>query len=143
MLKPTSVLLVVDACINFLLGLLLLGFSRPIAHLLGVPYTDMTFYPTILGGVLFGIGIALTIEAFRKPKGLAGLGLGGAIAINLSGGAVLWYWLLRGVLDLPLRGRVFLWALAIILVGISIFELLIHYRKRQGPALQNNDKAVT
>jgi hypothetical protein len=140
--KPASILLAVDAVINLLLGLLLLGFSRPLTHLLGVPYTDVTFYPTILGAVLFGIGIALLVEAYRKPKGLVGLGLGGAVAINLSGGAVLWYWLLRGVLDLPLRGRVFLWALAIILVGISAFELAIHYRKRQGPALQNNDKAV-
>jgi uncharacterized membrane protein HdeD (DUF308 family) len=68
--KPASVLLVVDAFINFLLGLLLLGFSRPIAHLLGVPYTDVKFYPTILGAVLFGIGIALMIEAFRNRKAL-------------------------------------------------------------------------
>jgi hypothetical protein len=128
--KPASVLLVADATINFLLGLLLLGFSRPLAHLLGVPYTDLKFYPNILGAVLFGIGIALMIEAFRKPKGLVGLGLGGAVAINLSGGAVLWFWLLSGALDLPLRGLVFLWALAIILVGISTVELFIHFRKR-------------
>lgn len=131
--KPTSILLVVDAFINFLLGLLLLGFSRPVAHLLGVPYTDVKFYPTLLGAVLFGIGMALMIEAYRKPKGLVGLGLGGAVAINLSGGAVLWYWLLSSMLDLPLRGRVFLWALAIILVGISAVELLIHFRKRLSP----------
>ena len=81
--KPVSVLLVVDAAINFLLGLMLLGFSRPLTHLLGVPYTDVKFYPTILGAVLFGIGIALMIEAFRQPNGLEGLGLGGAVAINL------------------------------------------------------------
>ena len=28
---------------------------------MGVPYTDVKFYPTILGAVLFGIGIALMI----------------------------------------------------------------------------------
>lgn len=128
--KPASILLVVDAFINFLLGLLLLGFSRPLAHLLGVPYTTVTFYPTLLGGVLFGIGVALTIEAFRQPHGLAGLGLGGAVTINLCGGIVLLVWLVSGALDLPLRGLVFLWTLAIILVGISLVEMLAHFLKR-------------
>jgi hypothetical protein len=126
--KPVSVLLVIDAAINFLLGLLLLGFSRPLTDLLGVPYTTVSFYPTLLGGVLFGIGVALTIEAFRYPKGLVGLGLGGAVAINLCGGMVLLVWLLSGALDLPLRGLVFLWALAIVLVGISTVEMLTHCR---------------
>lgn len=130
MTKPASVLLVIDAAINFLLGLLLLGFSRPLTDLLGVPYTAVSFYPTILGGVLFGIGVALTIEAFRHPKGLVGLGLGGAVAINLCGGMVLLAWLVSGALDLPLRGLVFLWSLAIVLVGISTVELLTHRRKR-------------
>lgn len=129
--KPVSVLLVVDAAINFLLGLLLLGFSRPLTRLLGVPHTEVAFYPTILGGVLFGIGIALMIEAYRKPDGLAGLGLGGAVAINLCGGIVLLIWLVSNALDLPLRGIVFLWTLAIVLVGISAAELLAHCRKNR------------
>jgi hypothetical protein len=47
------------------------------------------FYPNALGGVLSGIGIALLIEAFREPNGLVGLGLGGAIAINLCDGFTL------------------------------------------------------
>jgi hypothetical protein len=128
--KPVSVLLVVDAAINFLLGLLLLCFSRPLTRLLGVPHTEVTFYPTILGGVLFGIGVALMIEAYRQPKGLVGLGLGGAVAINLCGGMVLLFWLVSGTLDLPLRGFAFLWVLAIVLVGISAAELLGHFRKR-------------
>ena len=127
--KPVSALLLIDAVINFLLGLLLLGFSLPLTHLLGVPYTEISFYPNILGGVLFGIGVALTIEAFRQPKGLVGLGLGGAVAINLCGGIVLFIWLISGALDLPLHGLVFLWSLAIVLVGISTVELLTHRRK--------------
>jgi hypothetical protein len=127
--KPVSALLLIDAVINFLLGLLLLGFSLPLTHLLGVPYTEISFYPNILGGVLFGIGVALTIEAFRQPKGLVGLGLGGAVAINLCGGIVLFIWLISGALDLPLRGLVFLWTLAIVLVGISTVELLTHRQK--------------
>jgi len=127
--KPVSILLLIDAAINLLLGILLLAFSRPLADMLGVPYTAVTFYPTILGAVLFGIGIALVIEAFRQPQGMVGLGLGGAVAINLSGGIVLSIWLLSGTLDLPLRGSVFLWSLAFLLVGISSAELLVYRRK--------------
>ena len=129
MARPVSVLLLIDAAINFALGVLLLAFSRPLADLLGVPFTDEKFYPTLLGAVLFGIGIALVMEALGQPKNLVGLGLGGAVAINLSGGFVLLIWLLGGELDLPSRGLVFLWTLAVLLVGISSVELLAHFRK--------------
>ena len=50
-----------------------------------------------MGGVFIGIALALFIEAFReRPQGLVGLGLGGAIAINLCGGLVLMGWLIFG-----------------------------------------------
>ena len=126
-----ATLLFIDAAINLLLGILLLAYSRPIVDFLGVPFTEVGFYPTLLGAVLFGIGIALVIEARRKPHGLVGLGLGGAVAINLSGGLVLLIWLISGVLNLPLRGRVFLWSLTVLLVGISLAELLVHRRKER------------
>jgi hypothetical protein len=79
--------------------------------------------------VLFGIGIALTIEYFRKQLGWVGLGLGGAVVINLAGGAVLIFWLILGNLTIPFRGQVFLWMLAVILVLISSFELVVHVKK--------------
>ena len=129
MAKPVSLLLWIDAAVNLLLGLLLLAFSRPLTEFLGVPYTSTRFYPTILGAVLFGIGIALVIEALRPPNGIVGLGPGGAAAINLSGGMVLLFWLLCGALDLPLRGLLLLWFLAAVLVGLSAFELLTYGRR--------------
>lgn len=89
MKTSASALLFIDAAINLLLGLLLLSFSRPIADRVGVPFTGVNFYPTLLGAVLFGIGIALVMEVRRKPQGLVGLGLGGAVAINMNGGLVL------------------------------------------------------
>ena len=61
---------------------------------------------------------------------MVGLGLSGTAAINLSGGFVLMLWLIFGDLNIPLRGYFFLWSLAIILVGISLFELFI-YRKTE------------
>ena len=77
---------------------------------------------------MFGIGIALTLEWVRPEAGLGGLGLAGAIAINLCGGLVLAAWLLFGSLDMPLRGYLFLWALAILLLAISSVELFVCLR---------------
>ena len=127
MQKPrASKLLIIDAIINLALGILLLlsiPFPEQITEHLGVPKIQHAFYPSIMGGVFVGIGIALLIENSRKKSGqMIGLGLGGAIVINLCGGIVLMGWLLFGGLDLPNRGVVFLWLIALLLVGISSLE---------------------
>ncbi len=67
-----------------------------------------------------GIGVALLLERF-KPS-LGGLGIGGAMSINLIFGVVLTGWLLLSGVGLPLRGALVLSILAVILVGISIAE---------------------
>ncbi len=67
-----------------------------------------------------GIGVALLLERF-KPS-LGGLGIGGAMGINLIFGVVLTGWLLLSGVGLPLRGVFVLSILAVILVGISIAE---------------------
>ncbi|MEJ2108053.1 MAG: hypothetical protein P8X48_12130 [Acidiferrobacteraceae bacterium] len=125
-MKPESRLLLVDAIINLVLGVVLIFFPGPVVAALGVPSVDSAFYPSILGAVLFGIGIALLVQ--RRAGG--GLGLRGAVAINLSGGVVLVFWLLFGHLQLPVRGLVFLWALAAVLVGISTVELVAAARRK-------------
>jgi hypothetical protein len=119
-----ATLLAIDATINLLLGGLLIAFSDGLASLLGVPQASHGFYPNILGGVLFGIGIALLMERRNTTGSSVGLGLGGAVAINLCGGLVLGGWLVFGDLSLPLRGLIFLWFLVVLLVGISVVELV-------------------
>jgi hypothetical protein len=120
--------LIIDAIINYSLGILCILYSF-IAETIGVPIVENSFYPTILGALLIGIGLALTIECYRKQDGMIGLGLGGAVVINLSGGFVLILWLIFGNLDIPLRGHIFLWLLAVILVVISSIELFVHLKK--------------
>ncbi len=120
--------LVVDAGVNFMLGILLLLLVPlpKLSSILGVPMVEVPFYASILGGVLVGIGIALLVEVRRRGGNKAvGLGKGGAVAINLCGGLVLMGWLIFGRLGLPIRGTVFLWALVVLLVGLSGLELLM------------------
>jgi hypothetical protein len=126
-----STLLKTDAAINLILGILLMAFPAGLVKALGIPLADPCFYPTILGGVLLGIGLALLVECYRKSSRFVGLGLGGAIAINLCGGFVLAAWLLSNKLTLPLRGQIFLWSLVVLLVGISLLEGLTHLSKRK------------
>jgi hypothetical protein len=117
-------LVAIDALVNLLLGLVLLLFPVGTLELLGLPRANTYFYPTILGGVILGIGVALCLEWWGAPRGVRGLGLGGAIAINLCGGGVLLFWLVFGDLTVPLRGRVVLWTVAATVLGVGIAEIV-------------------
>ncbi len=127
-MKGTS-LLKADAAINIILGILLMAFPAGLLKALGIPLADPAFYPSILGGVLFGIGLALLIECYRKSGRFNGLGLAGAIAINLCGGFVLAAWLLSDKLTLPWRGQILLWFLVLLLFGLGLIEGLAHLRR--------------
>ena len=125
-------ILFVDAIINFVLGVLLLIFSPEIASWLGVPLSSTSFYPNILGAIFIGITIALLIDVKgKKDNGNMGLGLLGAISINLCGGTMLALWLILGDLELPVRGFIILWTIVIILIIVSVTELIhiVHSEK--------------
>jgi hypothetical protein len=118
-----------DAGINLILGILLLAYSADLAKLLGVPIVNSAFFPNLLGAVFIGITFALIIEAYKPKRNTSnGLGLFGAISINLCGGIVLLIWLILGNLDLPVRGMVFLWVIALSVLMVSILELYLLLR---------------
>jgi hypothetical protein len=119
-----TITLLIDALLNLILGILLLSFNPGLAVFLGVPYSSTNFYPNILGAVFIGITLALIIEAAGKKKETIGLGLIGAICINMCGGVVLLLWLVFGNLGLPLYGKIFLWSLALVLLVLSSIELI-------------------
>jgi hypothetical protein len=116
----SSRLLELDGIGNVLLGLPLLLFPRLVSEFLGLPDTGSSLYPVVLGAVFVGIGVALLLQRFQPSFG--GLGLGGAMSINLIFGLVLGGWLLLSDADLPLRGVAVLAVLALVLVGISAAE---------------------
>jgi hypothetical protein len=103
-----SFLLTADAVINFALGLPLLIVPAAAARLLGLPVPQPAFYASILGAILIGIALALMLEQFHAKTRLTGLGLGGAVTINICGAGALVAWLLFGRLELPLQGCLFL-----------------------------------
>ncbi len=126
-----SKVLIVDAIINLGLGVLLILFPIKLVQFIGVPLAQRPFYASILGAVLVGIGVALLLEYYRPPGGMVGLGLGGAVSINLCAGVVLAAWLMSGKLKIPIRGQVFLWTIVVILVVISGIELLVHLKRQE------------
>ena len=113
-------LLLADALINLLLGALLLLYPQWLVEALGMPEVATSFFPNVLGGVLFGIGLALFI-AYRG--GAQGLGLDGAIAINLCGAGVVVGWLVIAPHAIPPRGKITLWTIALLVIVIGLVEL--------------------
>lgn len=127
-------ILLVDAAINLMLGILLLLYSRSLADFLEIPRAANGFYPSILGGVFVGITVALVTEAYRKtPDRFVGLGLLGALCINICGGAVLSGWLIFGGLMLPMKGYIILWTIAVLLLVISTLELIMEIKRKSSP----------
>ncbi len=118
----SQLLLAIDAAINLLLGLLLLVFPAALLPLLGLPPVDTHFYPSILGAVIFGIGVALCLQLRRRGSGTTGLRVEGAIAINFCGAGALVAWLLFGRLSIPMRGHITLWTVAIAVLAIGVAE---------------------
>jgi len=113
-------LLLTDAAINLVLGALLLLYPDWLVEALGMPVVATPFFPNVLGGVLFGIGLALFI-AYRG--GAQGLGLDGAIAINLCGAGVVVGWLVVAPHVIPPRGKITLWIIALVVIGFGLIEL--------------------
>ena len=124
-MKPKhKAFLLIDGIVNLILGILLLLFPFGMAEILGVPQPQSNFYPTLLGGVIFGIGIALLLEAYGQECRIRWLGIGGAIAINFCGGGILALWLIFEPLNIPLSGMITLWIVAIVVLGLGILETL-------------------
>ncbi|MGD8603347.1 MAG: hypothetical protein PVF49_02125 [Anaerolineales bacterium] len=115
-------LLVLDALINLLLGGLLVWYPASLVTAFGLPSLGSRFFAMILGGVLVGIGIALLLEYRRGQDDLVGLGLGGAIAINLCGAIALAAALSLAELSLTSLGTGILWGLVVVLIGVSSLE---------------------
>ncbi len=122
--------LTVDGAIDLALGILLLLFPRGVLTILAMPLAASAFYPSILGAVLVGIGLALLLQRFGEDSGVAGLGMEGAIVINVCGAGALVLWLIGGTLDIPRRGYAFLWVIALTVLGVAVVEIVLRILRR-------------
>ena len=116
-----KILLAVHGGGNVPLGVLLMLFPLGVV---GLPPVDPNFYSSIFGALLLGIGIALLAEIVGSGGWIGGLGLGGAIIINICGSVALILWLVFGALEIPLRGQILLWVIGVLVLGIGVAEIL-------------------
>ena len=121
MKKKDRILLLIDSVVNTVLGLVLLAFPLGSGEILGLPISEKNFYPAILGAVLLGIGIALFIEVKFYDRGKRGLGLDGAIIINIVASVVLIIILIFERPDISTTGSIILWVvgLSVLIIGLA------------------------
>ena len=121
-------LLAIDSIINLVLGICLLSMPGATIEFFGLPETDSHFYVTVLGAVLLGIGIALWIER-RNEDRWRGLGLVGAMVINMLGAGTVLVWLLLDPFTMPARGYFVLWSVTVMVLGTALVELAALLRR--------------
>ena len=114
-------LLWIETVLKLAAGAALLLFPVATARVLGLPRAEVSFWPLLLGGVLAGVAAAAFLEGFVKNS--HGLGLAGAMAINLAGAATIATLLVAGNDVTTRRGRLALWLAAIVLAGLAFVEL--------------------
>jgi len=122
--KNRRFLIFLDGVINLLIGIALLLVPWGMGNWLGLPVSNTNFYPIILGAVIFGIGLALMLEWKGSREKYRGLGLEGAITINFVGGGALLLWLLITPLQIPIRGVIILWVVALVVLLVGLIESL-------------------
>jgi hypothetical protein len=111
--------LTIDALVNLSIGLTLLLAPAGTLRVLGLPPGGAYFYTSVLGAVLFGIGLALLISL----RAAAGLGLLGAIAINLCGSLAVAAWLIHNPGGISPSGEWLLWGVAALVFAVAVVEL--------------------
>jgi hypothetical protein len=126
-------LIFIDGVFNLLIGSILLLFPLGMGTYLGLPISESSFYPILLGAVIFGIGIALMLEWKGSREKYRGLGLEGAITINFLGGGALLLLLLLAQLQIPMRGMIILWivAIAVLIIGVVEFSSRIFHPSKK------------
>jgi hypothetical protein len=120
--KEDKILLLIDGTVNLAVGLVLLCYPLGIGDYLELPKSDNNFYPVILGALIFSIGIALFIESKYYEGGIRGLGIEGAIIINIITSSALIIFLIFGRLNISIVGSIILWFVGILVFIIGVVE---------------------
>lgn len=132
MKKEDKILLFIDSVVNAAIGVILLCYPLGIGDFLDLPKSNNNFYPVILGAVILGIGIALFIERKYYERGIRGLGIEGAITINILASSVLIIFLIFSNLNISVLGSIILWFIGILVFIIGVLEIFRYkfYKKK-------------
>jgi hypothetical protein len=113
-------LLWIETLLKLSAGLLLVVAPGTTIRLFGLPQTDASFWPRLLGALLIGLAGALFLEG--RLGGSHGLGLAGCILVNLAGVTALSTLLVVEAGPPTLRGRTVVWLVVLLLLLLSILE---------------------
>jgi hypothetical protein len=130
--KEDKILLLIDSIVNIAIGIILLCYPLGTGDYLDLPKSDNNFYPVILGAVIFSIGIALFIERKYYERGIRGLGIEGAITINIIASSALIIFLVFSNLNVSIIGLIILWFIGILvfIIGVAEFFHNKFYKKK-------------
>ena len=103
------------------LGGLLAVVPRIAIGVLGLPKSEGTFWPRLLGTLLLALAAGTVVDARWPGKG--GPLLGGLVAVNLAAAFALATGLVVGQLEIPRRGRFGLWFAALVSALLGLLQL--------------------
>lgn len=110
----------IDAIVHLFMGSQLTLRPRGFIRMLGLPPTDTTFYPRLLGAVLFGIGLSILIGIRTETP--IWIGPGAEIVLALVGAGVLATLIASNRFAFTARGKVVSWFLVALLVLLAWLE---------------------
>lgn len=114
-------LLLIEALVKLAAGVMLVLAPLATASVLGLPRPPSGFWPRLLGALLIGLAAALFIE-MRLP-GSKGLGLAGAIAVDIVLAFTLVAQMLAKAGAETRRGKLVMWLVTAALVVLALVEI--------------------
>jgi hypothetical protein len=125
-----SILLTIDGILDLLFGAVLLAYPKGLVSFLGLPQTGITLYPGVLGGILVGVGAGLVLQQLLD-RPIPSRGVEIPIITNLGGAGALIALLAIGGLQIPLKGHIVLWVVAIVVLATAVAEIYFHFAGRR------------
>lgn len=116
-------LLWIETLLKLSAGLVLVVAPQTVIKVFGLPRSEASFWPRLLGALLIGIAGALFVEG--SQRGSLGLGLGGSVVVNLTGALMMGIMIAADAGPPSTRGRVLVGVLIAVLLLLSAIEMAL------------------
>lgn len=118
-------LLWIETILKGSIGLIMIFLPITAARIAGFPHGNTSFWPRLFGAALLGIAGAFAVEGYNVAGGAIeakGLGLGGAVTINLTAILSLFGTLIFAGVTTR-RGKILIWLMILLLLFLTLFEI--------------------